>query len=177
MRRWGAVLLGLLLALASEAAFAQLTCTSVGAGPNLWSAAGTWTSAGNCNRVPLAGDLVIIANGTTVSQTRATTNRGSLTINGTGVLNSSNNLTVAGATSVSGTLNITAGTKTFTGAVTISGTWNNSGNIAVTFGNNLTNNGTFTSGTNTQTFSNATPTITGTAATTFSGPLSVTVGG
>jgi hypothetical protein len=69
---------------------------------------------------------------------------------------------------------MSAGTKTFTGAVTVNGTWNNSGGVAVGLGNNFANNGTFTSGAGTYTFSNANPTISGSSNTTFSGALSAT---
>jgi hypothetical protein len=75
------------------------------------------------------------------------------------------NITVTGTTSVSGTLTIdnASGTHTFNGNVVINsgGTWNNSANEAVSFGGNLQNDGTFTAGTGTQTFTGASKTFSG----------------
>jgi hypothetical protein len=68
-------------------------------------------------------------------------------------------MAIGGATTVSGTLNITSttGTHTFTGGATISGgIWNVTVAEPVTMGGNLTNNGTFTSGTGAYTFNSAT---------------------
>src|SRR4051812_1675545 len=49
-----------------------LTCTSVA--NTSWNLASTWTSAGNCNRVPTIADDVIIAGGTTVTMTAPSAN-------------------------------------------------------------------------------------------------------
>jgi hypothetical protein len=189
MKRFAIPLLALVFSLACREAFA-LACTSQGA---TWNTAGNWS----CGRVPTTADTVTIntnmavnvntANvlsitinsGFTLTQnTNTMQTAGALAINGTGVLSSGNTLTVTGTTTVNGTLNLTAGAKTFTGAVTVNGTWNNSGNLAVGFGNNLANNGTFTSGTNTQTFSLASPgpTLSGSNAITFSGAVTATNG-
>ncbi len=158
---------GLLLGAADANA---LACTSVATGN--WGVAGTWTSAGNCNRVPTVADSVTIATGHTVTVNVATANVQSITVNTgailtqtlalstagalnvAGTLTSNNAMTVTGATTVTGNLNIVgAGARTFTGLVTVTGgTWNNSGNRAVTFRGGITNNGTFTAGTGTQTF-------------------------
>jgi trimeric autotransporter adhesin len=70
--------------------------------------------------------------------------------------------TVTGSTTIgdgtSGTLTISSatGTKVFTGLVTINsgGTWNNSANSPVNFRGGITNNGTFTCGSGSQTFTN-----------------------
>lgn len=113
-----------------------------------------------------AGDVSFAGNATLAGA--LTVNTGALTIGAFTVA-------VGGTTTVTSTLNITSatGTKTFTGNVTIDGTWNNSGNEAVGFGGNLSNNGTFTSGTGTQTFTAATAQLVGTSAITFNGTLSV----
>jgi len=88
------------------------------------------------------------------------------------------NAAITGATSVSGTLQIssTTGTKTFAGAVTINGggTWNNSADEIVAMGNSLTNDGTFTSGTGQYTFQTTAATVwAGTSGLTFSGNVAV----
>ena len=89
-----------------------------------------------------------------------------------------NNLTVNGTTSITGTLsdNSVTGTNIFAGLVTINagGIWNNSGNSPVTFRGGITKNpsGTFTAGTGVHTFNTNAQSLTGT----FSIP-SVTVSG
>jgi len=101
---------------------------------------------------------------------------GALAVN-SGTLNITNiTSAVTGATTVGGTLQIsnTTGTKTFAGTVTINGTWNNSANEDVAMGNNLTNNGTFTSGTGLYTFqTTAASSWAGTSGLTFSGNVAV----
>jgi hypothetical protein len=54
-------------------------------------------------------------------------------------------LTIDGTTTVAGTLTFTdpVGTKTFTGAVIVTGTWNNTSTSNFTFGGVITNNGTW----------------------------------
>jgi MSHA biogenesis protein MshQ len=95
-----------------------------------------------------------------------------------GTLNVSGvNAAITGATSVSGTLQIssTTGTKTFTGDVTINpgGTWNNGADEAVTMAGSLTNNNVFTSGTGLYTFTTNGDQWAGTAGITFSGSVAV----
>ncbi|MBI4937717.1 MAG: hypothetical protein HY846_05800 [Nitrosomonadales bacterium] len=178
---------GLLLGAANADA---LPCTSIATGN--WGVAGTWTSAGNCNRVPTAADDVTIATGHTVTVNVATANVLSVTVNSgatltqtqalstagalgvAGTLTSNNAMTVTGATTVTGNLNIVgAGARTFSGLVTVTGgTWNNSGNRAVTFRGGITNNGTFTAGTGTQTF-NLTQAIGGASPVNFGGIVAV----
>lgn len=125
--------------------------------------------------------------GTTVTGT-GTTTIGNLTItSGTMTVNAlSLGLTVSGATTVSGTLNLSNATGSrLLGNVTINngaavnvtvapaslttanlivntgGTWNNSSNIAVSISGNLQNDGTFTSGNGTYSFTGTNRTISG----------------
>jgi hypothetical protein len=145
---------------AAIAAFkAAKICTSVATGN--WNVTATW--AAGCTGGPVAGDIVTINNLHTVTVT-ANAASSTLTINAGGVLSvGAFSLAVSGATSVTGTLNITnaTGAKTFTGNVTINGTWTNSGDAAVSFGGNLTNNNVFTAGAGIQTFTGAGKTFSG----------------
>lgn len=101
----------------------------------------------------------------TVSAT--TTVNGSLTVGSNSTLDiGAYNITVTGATSVSGTLTHSSatGTKTYVGLVTINptGTWNNSGNAAITMRGGITNNGTFTAGSGVYTFNTNAQALNGT---------------
>lgn len=76
-----------------------------------------------------------------------------------------NVFTISGQTNISGTLNLVGtGNKTFVGAVNINsgGSWSNANNSTVNFRNGITNNGTFSAGTGTHTFSTNIQTISGT---------------
>jgi len=126
------------------------------------------------------GDLTLSGTASTTTVV-GTTISGNLNIdNGTTFNAAGFDLTVNGATTVgggiSGRLNITgtAGTKTFTGLVTVNNgaTWNNSADEGVTFKGGITNSGTFTAGIGMQTFDTNDQTLTGT----FSIP-SVTITG
>jgi len=110
------LLVALAAGLGRAPAASALTCTSVGSAN--WSVVGTWTSAGNCNRVPVAGDDVVIAAGTTTLDTNSAT-LGSLTVNGTltiGNNGTGRTLTVAGniAVAASGTISVGATAATHT---------------------------------------------------------------
>ena len=107
---------------------AALTCTSVGSAN--WSVAGTWTSAGNCNRVPIAGDDVVIAPGTTTLDT-SSASLASLTVNGT--LTIGNNGT-ARALTVNGNIVVNA-----SGTISVGG--NGSPTHTLTAGGDVTNAG------------------------------------
>src|SRR4051812_13037874 len=147
MKRWRIALLGIALALASEAASA-LTCTSVLAGP--WSTPATWLcQPGNVTRVPLVGTdsavistnvavtaatgsvlAITVSAGATLTQNLGTmTTSGALQVIAAGILISGNTLTVGGTTTVDGELRLTAVAKTFTGVVTNNGNWNNTGGV------------------------------------------------
>ena len=108
-----------------------LTCTSIGSGLN-WGTAGTWTSAGNCNRVPLATDDVIIANTHTITMNGNPGVALSLTINGIAAWTQNNRSTNVG-----------------TGGITINGdiTGASTGNVLSTTGTLTLNNVTLTSNT------------------------------
>ncbi len=190
----GAVLLGF-----GPAALAA-TCTSVGSGLN-WGTAATWTSAGNCNRVPLASDDVIIGNGHTITmngnpgaalsltingtaswtQNNRTTNvgTGGITINGD-ITGSSNNdaLTTAGTLTLNN-VTLSTGSVTLTTQTTAGIAINGRGSVALLAVNAAsTNNALLTvrttlSGTNTLT-NNATLNIGGTS--TLSGLTANAVG-
>ena len=107
----------------------------------------------------------------TITTGVATTISGTLTIgDGTAFSAGGFALTVTGNTTIgagaSGILNVTSssGTKIFSGDITVNalGTFNNSGNSALTIGGNLTNSGTFTTGSGVYTFTGAAKTLTGT---------------
>ena len=192
MLRYVRLIVPAVVAILFAPAALALPCTSVATGN--WGVAGTWTSAGNCNRVPTAADTVTIAAGHTVTVNVATANVLSVTVNPgailtqssalnsagalgvAGTLNSTNTMAIGGATTVTGALNITAttGTRTFTGLVTVNagGVWNNSINEPVTFRGGITNNGTFNGGTGTQTF-NLTQAIGGANPINFGGIVAV----
>lgn len=155
----------------------------------------TWTvnadgTGANPSNFTTPGDVFIIQNGHTLTLNAAwsltgnltinnggffttgsqNTTLGSLTINsgGTFTVNFNNNktLTLNGATTIGGTLNITTtnGNKNFIGSVTVNsgGTWNNSINEPINFRGGVTNNGTFTAGAGVYTFNTNNQTINGT---------------
>jgi len=133
----------------------------------------TLTNVGTIN-----GDLTL--SGTCSATTAiATTISGNLTVgSGTTVTIANFNLTVTGASSVTGTLahSSATGTKTYTGLVTINsgGVWTNSGNSAINFRGGLTHNGaTFTSGTGVYTFDTNNQAVGGSSALTI-GNVTVT---
>ncbi|MBL7850909.1 MAG: hypothetical protein JNN04_08410, partial [Cyclobacteriaceae bacterium] len=114
----------------------------------------------------------VTTSGTAAASTAVTTSlSGNLTVgNGTSFSVGAFNFSNAGTTTIgsggAAVLNITgaAGSKTFTGLVTVStgANWNNSGNSHVTFRGGITNNGTFTAGAGTNTFDTNTQSLTGT---------------
>lgn len=124
-----------------------------GSSNNDWNTTANWTPSG----VPTGTDNVLIPAGFTVNVS-GTAICSNLTIASTSTLNIPNNtFTVNGTTSISGTLNHTAGgtnARTFIGTVTVNsgGAWNNSGNSPVFYRGGISNNGNFTSGTGVQTF-------------------------
>lgn len=153
----------LLLLLISSLSFAQTNTWNGGTGTNAaqridWNRAANWS----LNLVPIAAHDVVIPTATdqpTISTTssNAAAVCKSLTINANATLTVGNkNLTVSGATSISGTITFssTTGVETFTGLVTINdgGLWNNTANEAINFRGGITNNGTFNAGTGVQTF-------------------------
>jgi len=169
----------------SGEALAALKYSRASAG---WSTASTWSTAG-CGgaantTVPGAADNVTICTGHTITtsanssalsldiQSGGTltqaTNR-TLTIGGAlnvvGLFTCQNSLSVAGATTVSGTLNIASanGTKTFTGNVIVNsgGTWSETVAEAISFGGNLQNDGTLTANTGVHAFTGAARTFSG----------------
>lgn len=121
------VLIRRLLALAAlclaAANASAATCTSAGGAVN-WNTAGTW----NCGHVPVAGDAVIVAAGSTVTLDTTTAALASLTVNGTltavaaNLINLGGNLTNAGTMTIASpiTLSGNALTSTWSGG----GTWN-----------------------------------------------------
>ncbi len=139
---------------------------------------GTWVGG----TVPAAGDNAIIATtgagvvtvNSQVSITNLTVNAGSvLTLTG----GSNFRIRATGTTSIAGTVNFgsTSSSSRFTGLVTVdaTGIWNNSGNQAVTFRGGITNNGTFSGGTGTQTFDTNNQAIGGNSPINFGGNVSV----
>jgi hypothetical protein len=138
------------------------TNTWTGTTSTAWSTAANWS----LNAVPIAGHDVVIPNVTNkpiVSAVAAVCT--TLTINAGSSLTVSQSLTVSGTTSVSGTLTVgsTTGTKQFTGLVTINtgGTWTNTINSNINFRGGVTNNGTFTAGSGSYTFTTNAQAVTG----------------
>ena len=139
-----------------------------------WNVNSTWSTVAYggtaASAYPQAGDVANIGNGNTVTITADAAcatiniaNSSTLTIGGS-ALSVSGTTTIGGGTS--GRLNITGynTTRIFTGLVTINSgaTWNNSSNSPVDFQGGITNSGTFTVGTGTQTFDTNTQSLTGT---------------
>ncbi len=138
-----------------------MTGTHTGTGKILFTGGGTahTVSGAGYNNVELNDTLG-------VTQSSSTTIGGTFTITG-GTWTSINTLAVTGATSISGTLAITATTGTHTfGDVIVNGTWSNSINEIIGISGNLTVNAgaVFTAGTGLYTFSGVTKTIGGTIA-------------
>jgi hypothetical protein len=135
-----------------------------------WNVNSTWsaTSGGAPGAsFPVAGDNVFIEGGFTVTVTANALCAGLSIANGSTLTVGGFNLTVSGATTLSGTINYTSttGTKTFTGLITINATgiWNNTtNNESITIRGGITNNGTFNAGTGTYTFNTNNQTVTGT---------------
>ncbi len=135
---------------------AQTTYFSRAPGGN-WDAMGTWSTVGfdnatNTGTFPVAGDIVMIGGtGSTVNITGVAAACASISIADNSALNVGHGLDVSGPVTVgsgaSGTLSITstAGTKTFSGLVTINagGVWNESATEPITFEGGITNNGTY----------------------------------
>jgi fibronectin-binding autotransporter adhesin len=151
-----------------------------------FSNSGTFTH--NSGTVSFNGSGAHVINGsTTTAFNNVNTDLGCLltagaaaTIAGTLIINDGTSftagafaLTVSGALTVGNgasgifTISSATGTKTFNGAVTVQAgaTWNNTAaNAALTFVDNLTNNGTFNAGTGVHTFNSAGKTINGVLA-------------
>jgi hypothetical protein len=166
------------------------------------SGTGTPLSLTSKGLLDATAGTVAYTNGTSANVTATTYNN--LTLNGTGTFTPAGNIAVNGALIVqdgtlpvggadfivSGTTTISAavsnslefssaaGTKTFTGLVTINlgGNWDNYGNAPVTFGGGITNNGdsesSFSSGAGIQTF-NASQALGGSQALYFNGTMSI----
>src|ERR1035437_3699252 len=144
---------------------ATKTSTTTG---GVWATGGTWVGG----VAPASTDQVIIATTGANSVTlNATTTCAGLTINGSAILTvGAFAINVNGATSVTGTLNIssTTGTKAFNGDITINsgGIWNETAAATVTCSGSFTNNATtFTASAGTHTFSGATKTFSGSTTT------------
>jgi hypothetical protein len=117
----------------------------------------SWNQTGLCTQNTVAVSWATSTNFPTIS--------GNLLIDAGNTLSVGNNFTVTGSTTINGkgTLTITAGTIAFNNDVTlnVASTWNNSGNIAISYGGSLAVNGTFTAGSSTQTFTGTTKTLSG----------------
>ncbi len=152
----------LVCALAGGVAYAPaasaLTCTSVGGN---WSVAATWTSAGNCNRVPFAGDDVVIGAGTTTLDANSTA-LASLTVNGTLTIGNDatgRSLSVTGNIVVGGSGTISVGATAATHTLAAGGDVVNDGAINLAPGAGRVGNVTFNK--------NGSQTVSGAGAYTF----------
>jgi hypothetical protein len=140
-----------------------------------WNAATTWSTVGygdptNAGTFPVGGDIVLIGGtGYTVTITGAAAACASITIADNSALVVNNGLAVSGTTTVgggvSGALSITstAGTKTFSGLVTVNSgaTWSEAVAEPIIFQGGITNNGTFTASTAVHTFNINSQTLSG----------------
>lgn len=174
------------LNIGGTSAITTLTATAAGNTVNYTGAAQTVKATAYSN-LGLSGSgiktltgVTTVGGNLTMSGTATATTAAALAIGGNLDVGAGTTLTVggfnigvAGTTSVSGTLvhSNAAGTKTFTGAVTINlgGSWTNPGNEAITYAGGLVNNGSFASGTVAQTFTNGGITHNGTAFTAGTG--------
>ncbi len=140
-------MLGMALLWAVNSAYA-LTCTSTAA-VNNWSTVATWSGGvGNCNRVPINGDNVVISAGGTTTLDVNSNTLASLTVNGTLTIGNNNTpqtLTVTGNVTVTGTMQVnnpalaTNHTLILGGNISNTGTFNMSngnGKGKITFNNN-----------------------------------------
>jgi len=141
-----------------------------------WSSTSTWASSSGGaagKSVPVAGDVVYIENGYSVTVGSIAAACATLNISSGSTLNvGAYSLTVSAATSVTGTINFTSGTgtKTLTGDVTLNSgaVWIETAAAAFTFGGSLINNATtFTASTGVHTFSGGTKTLSGLTAITI----------
>jgi hypothetical protein len=164
----------LLLVLADMDLVAQTTYFSRSPGGN-WNSAATWSTVAydnptNTGTFPVAGDFVFIGGAGSTVTIAAVAACATLDIADNSILNVGNGLTVSGTTTVGGgnsgvlSINNTASTKAFNGLVTINNgaTWNETVNEAITFRGGITNNGAFSAGTGTHTFTTNSQTLTGT---------------
>jgi len=109
---------------------------------------------------------------------------GVLTVQGNLIVNNNSsirelNITIEGTSTIDATLHFelsTTGTKVFKGLVTINGVWSNDISDDIEFQGGLTNNGTFTSGTGTNSFTTNSQNISGTNPVTFNGLLIIDPG-
>lgn len=148
------LIFGMVLLAAASGAHA-LTCTSTAA-VNNWSAVATWSGGvGNCNRVPINGDDVVISAGGTTTLDVNSNTLSSLTVNGTLIIGATLNVNNAAASFLAinngGTVTIgnngTARAVTVTGDITVlgSGTFSVGATNAthtLTVGGDITNAGT-----------------------------------
>jgi len=163
------IVLLIVLWITAFSAYAQTTYFSRSPGGN-WNSSSTWSTvafdnATNTGSFPVAGDIVFIG-GTgsivTISGPNATFDAACASINiaDNSTLNVGRGLSVSGATTVGNgstgvlAINSTAGTKLFSGHVTINsgGLWNETVNEPIVFRDGITNNGTFTASTAVHTF-------------------------
>jgi hypothetical protein len=148
------LMFGVVLFSAASGAHA-LTCTSTAA-VNNWSTVATWSGGvGNCNRVPINGDDVIISAGGTTTLDVNSATLASLTVNGTLIVASTLNvnnttasfLTINNGGTVTIGNNATGRAVTVAGDITVAGTGTftvgaTAATHTLTAGGNITNAGT-----------------------------------
>jgi hypothetical protein len=155
--------------------------TWIGGASGDWNTATNWSG----NAVPTSVDDVVINAGATVSISSGSGSVRSLTVSGTLDVTAGTSLNIAGASNIAGTLNLVgsltgAGNLAIGGTVNLNGgTWSGSGTVTVSAGGTLVSDGASTSSRNLSNAGTVTinsGTLTATKAVTNPGTLTIQTG-